>query len=165
MSMAAQRRGALALDQRVGVGGVDLERGQGAQRKAAAASPPVTAGLPEWREIEAILREQAVPNRHRQPTAPLGIQAPQIVHAARQGEQAKIQIPVFGAVGPAEHPSSALGKTQTPAEVRIVDALAATGQLNIARPGLGTGSRLLRTDHAAARTPTAATSPHAGSPE
>ncbi|MET7716285.1 hypothetical protein [Streptomyces sp. NPDC005407] len=48
----------------------------------------------------------------------------------------------------AEGPASALGKTQTFTEIRIVDALAATGQLSITHLGLGTVFRLLRADHA-----------------
>ncbi|MGW0705662.1 hypothetical protein ACWD4G_06790 [Streptomyces sp. NPDC002643] len=43
---------------------------------------------------EVVVREQTVPYRHRQPARPSGVQAPQVVRAACQGKQAKIQIPI-----------------------------------------------------------------------
>lgn len=108
----------------------------------------LAGGLPERCEAEAVLGEQAVPYGHRQPARLSGVQASQVVRAARQGQQAKSQVPVFDGIRLAEGPACALGKTQSFAEIRIVDALAATGQLGLTRFRLGTLFQLLQAKHA-----------------
>ncbi|MFF3263539.1 hypothetical protein ACFYWO_30725 [Streptomyces sp. NPDC002932] len=70
------------------------------------------------------------------------------MRAASQGEQAKIELASFGSVGLAEGSVAAFGKAQTLAEMRIVDVLAATGQLSGTHFGIVIVLRLLRTDHA-----------------
>lgn len=71
LGVPAQRRVALALDERVGVGGVELDCGQGAQREGAATPPPVAAGFAEWREVKAVLCEEAVPYLYPNTATPM----------------------------------------------------------------------------------------------
>lgn len=70
------------------------------------------------------------------------------MRASRQGEQAKVEVAIFGFVGLAEGSASAFGKAQTFAEMRILDALAATGQHSSTHFGLVIVLRLPRADHA-----------------
>ncbi|MET8658711.1 hypothetical protein [Streptomyces griseus] len=147
LDVPAQRRVALDLDQRVGVGGVELDCGQGAHREGAATPPPVAAGFTEDREVEAVLCEEAMPYLYRQSARPSGVQASQVVRAARQGEQAKIELASFGSIGLAEGSVPAFGEAQTFAEMRIVDVLAATGQLSGTHFGFVIVLRPFRADH------------------